>query len=198
MEVWQIGAAANGLVALAYLMICRAIVIPLAQGGELRSNKLGAATSLIFFTCAVHHGSHAVHMLLPYAGVATDRGLAMREAFDMWPVAWDIITAAVGVYYWTLRRSYGRLLDGSKLFEDYRQRQREALEINDTVVQGLVVAQLALAAGRTEDLRVALDGSLASARGLVDQILAAGPAHPQAQAGDFVRRTPATLPTPPP
>ena len=46
-----------------------AIVRPLIETGQLRSNALGAATAAIFFTCAVHHGGHTVHMLLPGAGV---------------------------------------------------------------------------------------------------------------------------------
>ena len=197
MEAWQVVAAANAVVAVAYLAISRAIIIPLARERELRSNKLGTATALIFLTCAIHHGAHTVHMLLPYAGMATDGGLAMRGAFDGWAVGWDLITAGVGIYYWTLRRPYGRLLQGPKPFEDHRERQREALEINDTVVQGLVAALLARAAGRDEDLRVALDGSLEAARVLVDRLLGARQAREgAADAGDFVRQGPAQAPPP--
>ncbi len=68
MGSWQVGLTANGLIMIAYLGISLAIVVPLAKSHQLRSNPLGAATAAIFFTCAVHHGSHGVHMLLPVAG----------------------------------------------------------------------------------------------------------------------------------
>ena len=55
---WQIGTAANGVIALAYFLIALAIVVPLARSNQLRTNPLGAATAAIFLTCAVHHGSH--------------------------------------------------------------------------------------------------------------------------------------------
>ena len=192
MHAWQVGALANAITALAYLAISRAIVIPLARARELRSNKLGAATALIFFTCAVHHGGHFVHCVLPSLHTDQASGLAMRRAFDWEMVSWDVFTAGVGIYYWTLRRSYGRLLQGSKLFEDYRQRQKEALEINDTIVQGLVAAQLALATGRNEELEAALEGSLGAARRVVDRLLAAGAGRDDGTGmADFVRDAPA-------
>lgn len=191
MHAWEIAALANAITAVAYLGISRAIIMPLARAQEIRTNKLGSATALIFFTCAVHHGGHAVHSLLPTFHQDLSTGEAMRKSFDWWTVGWDSFTAAVGVYYWTLRRSYGRLLEGAKLFEDHRQRQREALEINDTIVQGLVAAQLALGAGQEEALRAALDGSLSAARRVVDRLLAA--AADETADGRFVRETPARV-----
>ena len=60
----------------------------------------------------------------------------MRQAWG-WPLAlWDLVGAVVGVYYWTLRRNYSSLMQGAKLFEDLRQREQQALEINDNVLQG--------------------------------------------------------------
>ena len=118
--------------------------MPLARSQQLRTNPLGAATAAIFFTCAVHHGAHSVHMLLPALGSTTRRAWRCVTAWG-WPLAiWDIIGALVGVYYWTLRRNYGSLMEGAKLFEDMRQREQQALEINDNVLQGLVVAKMAL------------------------------------------------------
>ena len=192
MHAWEIAALANAITTVAYLAISRAIIIPLARAREIGSNKLGSATALIFFTCAIHHGGHTVHSLLPSFHQDMSTGEAMRRSFDWWTVGWDCLTAAVGVYYWTLRRSYGRLLQGSTLFEDHRQRQREALEINDTIVQGLVAAQLALAAGREAELRTALDGSLSAARRVVDRLLASG-AEDGALEGQFVREAPARI-----
>src|SRR5207247_3133172 len=102
----------------------------------------GATTAAIFFTCAVHHGGHVVHMLLPYGHVERAQGLALRASYDWEAAVWDIVTAAVGVYYWTLRRAYAQMVRGAALFEDMRQREREALELNDRVLQGMVVARM--------------------------------------------------------
>src|SRR5262245_54896988 len=111
--MWQVGAAANFVVAVAYLLIAGAILTPLIRTKQVRSNQLGTATAAIFFTCAVHHGSHSVHMLLPTFGIEEREGLALRVAFNWHVVAWDLVTAVVGVYYWTLRRTYGALMKGA-------------------------------------------------------------------------------------
>ena len=167
---WQIGMVANTVIGIAYLFIAGAIVIPLTRSNQLRSNPLGAATAAIFFTCAVHHGSHAVHMLLPVF-VNDDRGLSMRAAWG-WPLAiWDIVGALVAVYYWTLRRNYGALMEGAALFEDLRMREQQALELNDSVLQGLVVSKMALDLNDPEKASAALDTSIASASRIITNLL---------------------------
>lgn len=187
MQWWQVAAGANTVVALAYLGISAAIVLPLMEAGQLRSNKLGAATALIFFSCAVGHGMHAVHLLSPAAGLAVTHGEAVRASIDWHLALWEATTACIGVWYWTLRRSYGRLLEGATLFEDHRSRQREAAEINDAVVQGIVTAQLARRLGRDDEADAALQGTLVAARELVSRLLdEASGGRPQ-DAGDFVR-----------
>src|SRR5262245_16703051 len=114
MASWQVGMAGNLVIMVAYLGICLAILVPLVKSHQLKSNPLGAATAAIFFTCAVHHGSHALHMLLPSLGFDDTQGLAMRTAWG-WPLAtWDVIGALVAVYYWTLRRNYGSLMQGAQ------------------------------------------------------------------------------------
>ncbi len=167
---WQIGMVANFIIGVAYLFIAGAIILPLARSNQLRSNPLGAATAAIFFTCAVHHGTHAVHMLLP-AFVSDDRGLSMRAAWG-WPLAiWDIVGALVAVYYWTLRRNYGALMEGAALFEDLRKREQQALELNDSVLQGLVVSKMALDLDDVDKARAALDTSIASASRIITNLL---------------------------
>src|SRR5205823_5670171 len=135
----------------------------LIAGRQLRANKLGAATAAIFLTCAVHHGGHVIHMLLPYGGVDVARGLAMRASYDWQMALWDVISAAVGIYYWTLRRTYSSLMRGAALFEDIRQREEQAVELNDAVLQGLVVAKLALELDERDRAVDALDTSIVSA-----------------------------------
>jgi signal transduction histidine kinase len=191
--VWQLGAAANFVTMLAYFAITAAILVPLVREKQLRANRLGTATALIFFTCAVHHGSHTVHMLLPTVGIASSSGLAMRHAFDVEGVIWDLFTAAVGVYYWTLRRTYGALMNGAKLFEDLRERQRQALEINDGIVQGLATAKLALELDQDSLTREALESTLASARGLITELLGEVADQSTFEAGELRRSRAALL-----
>ena len=169
---WITASVANALVAVAYLLIALAIVRPLVKAGQLRTNRLGAATAAIFFTCAVHHGAHTLHMVvLPYLGLAEGQGLAMRATYSFPSATWDVISAAVGIYYWTLRRTYGSLMEGAKLFEDMQQRERQALELNDNVLQGLVVAKLALDLGEREKAYRAVDTAIASASGMITELL---------------------------
>lgn len=168
---WQISMAANGVIGLAYLLITIAIVVPLARSNQLRTNPLGAATAAIFLTCAVHHGTHAVHMLMPAFIEGDERGLAMRAAWG-WPLTiWDLVGAAVAVYYWSLRRTYGSLMEGAQLFEDLRRREQQALEINDSVLQGLVVSKMALDLDDVDKARAALDSSIDSASRIITNLL---------------------------
>ena len=190
---WKIGAIANGVVAIAYLLIAWAIAAPLVRTQQLRANKLGAATAAIFFTCAVPHGSHSVHMILPSFGVEEAHGLTMRAAWDWHNAMWDVITACVGVYYWTLRRQYGSLMRGAALFNDLKERERQALQLHDEVVQGLVVAKMALDLDQREQSQEALTATLASASQIINDLI--GKSHDDVRmgAGDLVRERPADL-----
>ena len=63
---WHIGAAANIVITVAYLAIAFRIIRRLrVEGGRMRDNPLAMATAGIFLTCAVHHGGHPLHQLLP-------------------------------------------------------------------------------------------------------------------------------------
>lgn len=162
---------ANAVIAVAYLLICVAIVVPLRRSDQLRTNPLGAATAAIFFTCAVHHGTHAVHMLMPSLVGGDAQGEAMRAAWG-WPLAvWDIVGALVAVYYWSFRRSYSSLMEGAQLFEDLRKREQQALELNDSVLQGLVVAKMALDLDDVDKAQAALGSSIDSASRIITNLL---------------------------
>ncbi len=188
--MWQTAAAANLIVAVAYVLISGAIIVPLMRSRQLGSNLLGTATAAIFMTCAVHHGAHAVHMFLPSVGVEDHVGLAARAAFGEWHVvSWDVFTAGVGVYYWTLRRTYGALMRGASLFEDLKEKQRQALEINDNIVQGLVVAETALAFDQHQLSREALASTLVSARQIISDLLGEANSETRLGPGDLRRTT---------
>jgi hypothetical protein len=175
MEWWELGMVANGVIAVAYFLIFGAILLPLVRSKQLRKNPLGTATAAIFLTCAVHHGVHAVHMAMPAFGLDLREGTAMRSAWTWQLAVWDLVGAVVATYYWTLRRTYGSLMQGAQLFDDMRRREEQALEINDTILQGIVVARMALDLGDRDRAMSALDSSISSASHLVTDLL--GPGH---------------------
>ncbi|GIJ46138.1 hypothetical protein Val02_30240 [Virgisporangium aliadipatigenens] len=148
---WQLTALANAVILAAYLGISFAIGRGLWQSRQWRNNPLGLATASIFFSCAVHHGSHTVHLLLPYLGWDMQAGTAMRMAFgmDFHAAGWDTVTAALAVWYWTLRSRFPALVRGAAVFEDLRLRQaaeatlraseQRYREIVETTSEGVVL-----------------------------------------------------------
>lgn len=194
MQVWQLGAAANTIITVAYLGIVYAILRPLIASEQVRENPLGLATAGIFLTCAAHHGSHVAHMLLPYLGIEEHSGLALRQAWEWHTLFVDLFGAGVAVYYWSLRTSYGPLMKGAKLFEDMRERERQALEINDSIVQGLTVAHMALAVDDKERSEEVLVVTLASARQFISDLLGNVDAQEaKLRPGDLRRAEPALI-----
>lgn len=190
MHWWTVGLMANTVIAVAYFAIFGAIVVPLVRSQQLRSNPLGAATGAIFLTCAVHHGVHAVHMLMPAFGVDRAQGTAMRAAWGWQLAAWDVVGALVAVYYWTLRRQYGSLMKGAQLFEDYRRREHQALELNDNVLQGLVVGKMALDLGQHAKAHEALSAAIGSASTMITDLLRS---EERPLSDGLLRRTAATI-----
>ena len=187
---WQIGAVANAVTAVAYVAIALVILTPLVQTKQLRTNPLGLATAGIFFTCAVHHGHHALHMGLPLIGQEVEVGTALRSAWR-WDIAiWDVVTASVAIVYWMQRKTYGSLMRGAQLFDDLHEKQRQALEINDNIVQGLTVAQMALELNHSERSEEAIANALIAARGIITDLL--GEAKTLAP-GDLRRSSPAKV-----
>jgi PAS domain S-box-containing protein len=154
---------ANAVILAAYLAISFAIARGLLRARQWRNNPLGLATASIFFSCAVHHGSHTVHLLLPYFNMDVHGGLAMRMAFgmDFQAAGWDTVTAVLAVWYWTLRGRFPALVRGAALFEDLRLRQAaEATlraseerfrEIVETTSEGVVVLDADGRIGYTND-----------------------------------------------
>ncbi len=139
--MWQLAAVSNGVISIAYFAISLAIAVPLIRHHQFWSNKLGAATSAIFFSCGVGHGLHTLHALLPTFGISSPEGYAAREA-SFHDAAWALVTAVIATYYWTLRRTYGSLMQGAALFEDLEARQRRTeLEAERSVLAARQQAQ---------------------------------------------------------
>ncbi|MFF5079401.1 PAS domain S-box protein [Actinoplanes sp. NPDC000266] len=109
----------NLVIMVAYASIMVAIVVPVAKAGQLRTNKLATATALIFFSCTVGHGLHAVMAYRMAVQPTLSHGMDAVSPHWSWTSAlWDLFTAAVGVYYWSLRRSYGVLLGKGAIYVD--------------------------------------------------------------------------------
>jgi PAS domain S-box-containing protein len=156
----QIFLLGNLVIMVAYAAIMVAIVVPVARAGQLRTNRLATATALIFFSCAV---GHALHAVMAY------RELQVRDAHHMhvdgagWPwtsAVWDVLTAAVGVYYWTLRRGYGVLLGRGAIYVDpWGQRRLEEADARERAARDIAEAQratLATVVEHTDDAVVGL------------------------------------------
>ena len=186
---WHVGAAANVVITIVYLAIAFSIAHRLSkEGGRLRDNPLATATAAIFLTCAVHHGSHPLHQLLPAVGAHTEIGPAMRTAFNEAHVSlWDVVTAGVGVWYWTLRNRFPALVRGAALFEDLRERQRQALEIHDNIVQGLATAKLSFELEDHAAGMAAVEGTLTASRKIISDLLGEAGSATGLRAGDLRR-----------
>jgi hypothetical protein len=123
--MWELVGGLNLLIAACYVAIATLIVRGLVRTHQVRSNALALATAFIFVSCALHHGSHAFHLLLPSGD--THMQMAVREMFDSWPsVVIDLFGATVAGSYLALRGSYKRLLQSPSMFGDaaesvYRQ-----------------------------------------------------------------------------
>jgi hypothetical protein len=190
---WQISTAANLVIGLAYLAIAYIIISGLVKTGQVTANRLGLATGLIFLTCGIHHGGHSVHMLLPSFGIEDQAALDLRNAWH-WPaVGWDIVGAAVALFYLSLRGSYASVLRGAQLFEDMKVRERQALEINDNIVQGLSVAKYALDQGEDQKSRAAVEETLRKSRELITELLGEQDSELELKAGELRRQRPATV-----
>lgn len=83
-----------------------------------------------------------------------------------------LAAAVVQVFSWrTTEREHERAESYRLQAQAASIRRRQALEINDNVVQGLVVAKLALAVGDRARSESSIDGALANARSIISDLL---------------------------
>jgi two-component system cell cycle sensor histidine kinase/response regulator CckA len=154
----QLYLVGNLVIMVAYAAITVAIVVPVARAGQLRSNKLAVATALIFFSCAVGHGLHA---LLTYRAVLNDSRMpGMSMSVPWWSAGWDLFTAAVGVFYWTLRRSYGVLLGKGAIYIDpWGQRRLDEADARERAAHDVAESHRATLAAVVESTDDAIIGA---------------------------------------
>jgi hypothetical protein len=93
------------------------------------------------------------------------------EYMDWGMVLIDLVTAATGLWYWTMRRKFPGLVTGAAVYEDLRIRQRRALDIHDSVVQGLARAKLALDVQSDAEGGKAVEETLAASRQIITELL---------------------------
>jgi signal transduction histidine kinase len=163
MSWWTAAAGLNAVVAIAHFVIGTWVVRALLGAGGLWANPLALGTGALFLAGAAHHGNLSAHLV-----VDSDN---MRDAFVWHVTAVDALTAGVAVSYLGVRSRFPALARGSVLFEDLRERERQALEIHDNVVQGLAEAQMAFDVGRPQQAREAVDRTLVAARRLITERL---------------------------
>jgi PAS domain S-box-containing protein len=136
---------ANIVITFAYASIMVAILVPVTRAGQLRTNKLAVATAMIFFSCAVGHALHAVMAYVSIVdGPAKHHGDTGAAGWSWTSAVWDVMTASVGVYYWTLRRGYGVLLGEGAIYVDpWRQERLDAAAARERAATDLADAQRA-------------------------------------------------------
>lgn len=173
MEAWWIGLAANAVISVAFLAVAAVLLTNAVKTHHVRNNPLGVATTILYITCGGGHVVHTLQLLDVPLGYATAAGIAIQAEYANNPHMWiiDILTAIAGVSYWLMRRRFPALVSGAAVYEDLRERQRRALEINDNVVQGLVRAKMALELDRQDEGDAAVAETLGKARHIITDLL---------------------------
>jgi two-component system cell cycle sensor histidine kinase/response regulator CckA len=113
----------NLVIMISYAGIMVAIIVPVSRAGQLRTNHLALTTGLIFFSCAVGHGLHALLAWRTLTGPHLG-GHTVSYGWSWVLASWDLTTAGIGVYYWSLRRQYGVLLGKGSIYVSPGEKHR--------------------------------------------------------------------------
>ena len=131
---------ANSVIVLTYLAISLTIARGLWTSCQWRTNKLGTATAAIFFTCALGHAAHvATYAAAPLTGQPAHEHLD-RPVLGSLGVFWDLVTAGVALWYWSLRSRFPALVRGAAVFENLRLHQaaERRLRLSERRYRGIV------------------------------------------------------------
>jgi PAS domain S-box-containing protein len=141
----------------------------------LKKVASGGSNGRLFETRCVHADGHRIEVGLAVSMISASPGAPGRLIVQIQDLS-------------ELRRAetYAREL------EIMKTRQMDALQINDAVVQGLVVAKFALELGYEEKLAESLDQTLASAQSIVTDLMDAS-GRDRFEPGELVREAPAQL-----
>jgi hypothetical protein len=191
-EWWMVTAGANGVMVLIYGLVAIEMIRAIIDGRQLRSNPLLTATAAVFVTCTLGHGDHLVHVLTSvWLGGAAEAAAAKAEFLDPRLLWWDSFTALTAVYFYTLRSRFAIVYRGAALCEDMAQREKQALEMHDDIVQGLAQAKLALDMGRRDEGRAAVEATLKASRRIMTELLGEENSELALGPGDLRRQAPA-------
>lgn len=166
MNGWLLGLTANAIIGVAYMGVAVLLGINISKTKQWLTNPLAAGTFFLYVTCSGAHGLIAMQLAAATANAAATEGVRIMygSAYEWY---WDFVTAGIGIWYWTMRSRFPGLVSGTAVFEDLRQRQKRALQINDNIVQGLVRAKLSLDMKRDEEGKAALHETIAASRRIV-------------------------------
>lgn len=175
-EWWIVTAVANAVLVVIYGLVSISMINAIIDGRQLRTNPLLTATAAIFVTCTLGHGAHLAHAAFATAGfwgVAGPMAAARVQAEfgDPRLLWWDVITALVAIYFFTLRSRFGVVTRGAAFCEDMAKKESQALEMHDNIVQGLVQAKMALDLGDRDEGARAIDETLVAARRIMTDLL---------------------------
>lgn len=126
-----------------------------------------------FAYVVVHHG--VLGVLLPSS--VYDHSAAQNNPWGWAAIHGTFVLAAaiVQIFSWrTAELEHERAEQFRMKFQAAHLRRRSALQINDNVLQGLVVAKLALAVGDRTRSEQALDAALVNARTIISDLLETG------------------------
>lgn len=172
MQSWTIGFAFSATIAVTFLAVAVMLAVSLSRGRQWLRNPLGTGTFLIFLSCGGGHALHTWQLAEVSLGLGGAAALASRVEYGEWHM-WlaDGLTAGAGVWYWTMRRRFPGLVSGAAVYEDLRVRQREAIELNDNVVQGLAQAKLALEVEQVGEGERAVRETLEKSKRIITDLL---------------------------
>lgn len=181
---WIVASIASGVMSLTFFAIAAYLWKAIYDGGQLTANPLLTGMALIFTTCGIGHGLHFEHTMLPYYAPALGLWDASHAAaFGTWAqtamadpvlVSVDVVTAGLGIWYFTTRRRQAELFEGAELSEDVKERELEASRMHDSIVQSTAEALLLLQMDREEDAAEAIESSIEDAKQIVDTFLEEG------------------------
>lgn len=152
--------------------------------------------SLAIAYVALHHGAMGVLD----ADSVYNHGAALSNPWKWAGIhAFFVLSASVAyLVSWRMSETErARAEEYSIQIHDVQLRQKQALEINDNIVQGLAVAKYALDAGDEEKSYEAVSRTLASARQIISDLLGGGERGPLGP-GDLVRDEAANVSNDPP
>lgn len=169
---WLIGFAGSSITAVTFLGVAAALAVSLTRTRQWQQNPLGVATFLIFAACGGGHLIHSLQLMYLWFGIHSAVAEAARVHYSDWHL-WvtDGATALAGLTYWTLRKKFPHLVSGAAVYEDLRSKHRDALEIHDNVVQGLVQAKMSLDLDQDLRSKEAMDETLAASKRILDDLI---------------------------